>query len=157
MNLKKPLLIASLTAAVGMAAVSTQAQAGDPLVGALIGGGIGAAIGHDVNRHGGAAVGGLLGAVVGSSIAADSGPYYSRGYAPAYGYDGGYYAPAPVYAEPVYAGPVYPSYGVSYVYGGGPRYYYGDRDRGYRRDWREGRRDGHEGRRDWREDNRHWH
>ena len=137
MTFKKPLLIASLTAAVGLAAVSTQAQAGDPLVGALIGGGIGAAIGHDVNRHGGAAVGGVLGAVVGSSIAANSGPYYGAGYGPSYGYDGGYYAPAPVYA-----GPVYPAYGVSYVYGGGPRYY-GYRDHGYRRDWREDHRRWH--------------
>src|SRR5947209_16881878 len=91
MTLKKPLIIATLGAAVALAGISTRAEAGDPVLGALLGGGIGAAIGHDVNRHGGAAVGGVLGAVIGSSIAADSG-YYDRGY-----YNGGYYAPAPVY------------------------------------------------------------
>jgi hypothetical protein len=135
---KKPLLIATLASAVGIATLSTQAAAGDPVLGALIGGGIGAAIGHDVNRHGGAAVGGVLGAIVGSSIAADSGPYYRDGY----------YEPAPrYYAEPAY-GPAY--YGPAYypaatvVYSSGPRYgYYGHRD--YRRDYRGGH------------DNRRWH
>ena len=141
---KKPLLIATLTAAVAMAAVTTKAQAADPVLGALIGGGIGAAIGHDVNRHNGAAVGGVLGAIVGSSIASSSGyydrDYYNGGYAtnyyaPGY-YSPGYYAaPAPVYS---YA-PVYPSYGVSYVYRDTPRY------RGHyytRHDGRYDRRDG---------------
>jgi hypothetical protein len=150
MTLKKPLLIASLAATVAMAAVSTKAEAGDPVLGALIGGGIGAAIGHDVNRHGGAAVGGLLGAVVGSSIASSSG-YYDRGYYDRGYYDSGYYgsryyAPAPVYyGAPVYSAPVYPSYGVTYVYRDGGRY----RDHGYRdhrRDWRHDRHDG----RSWR-------
>src|SRR4051812_9288712 len=97
MTLRKPLLIATLTAAVAMAAVSTKAEAGDPVLGALLGGGIGAAIGHDVNHHGGAAVGGVLGAIVGSSIASSSG-YYDRGY---YGAGPGYYA-APAYG-PAYA------------------------------------------------------
>ena len=140
MTLKKPLLIATLTATVAMAAVSTKAEAGDPVLGALIGGGIGAAIGHDVNRHGGAAVGGVLGAIVGSSIAADSGRYYDRGYGY---YDGGpryYSGPAygASYYAPSYYAPAYPSYGVTYVYRDGPRYR--NWDRGYRRDWRDDRR-----------------
>src|SRR3954469_19029225 len=92
---KKPLLIASLGAAVALAAVATKAEAADPVLGPLIGGGIGAAIGHDVNHHGGAAVGGVVGALVGSSIAASSNDYYygapragyyEPGYAPGYGY-----------------------------------------------------------------------
>jgi hypothetical protein len=142
MTLKKPLLIASLSAAVALGAVSTKAEAADPLLGALIGGGIGAAIGHDVNRHHGGAVGGVIGAVIGSSIAADSNRYYGdryygdryyddgyygeRYYAPAPSY--GYYAPAPSY---YYAPPVI---GASIVYSSGPRYgsrYYGGH-RGYR-------------------------
>ena len=144
MTFKKPLLIATLGTAVALAGISTRAEAGDPVLGALLGGGIGAAIGHDVNRHGGAAVGGVLGAVIGSSIAADSGygpGYYGNGY-----YDSGYYAPAPVYAAPVYAAPVYPAFGATYVYRDAPRYrYYDDRryhDRHYvarRDDWRDGR------------------
>lgn len=139
MTLKKPLLIATLAASVAMAAVSTKAEAGDPVLGALIGGGIGAAIGHDVNRHGGAAVGGVLGAIVGSSIASDR--YYGNGYyagpsyysGPRY-YSGPSYYSAPVYAPSYYA-PAYPSYGVTYVYRDGPRY----RDH-HRRDWRDDRR-----------------
>ena len=51
--LKKPLLIATATAAVGLATLSTQASAGDPVLGALIGGGIGAAIGHNTGSHNG--------------------------------------------------------------------------------------------------------
>jgi len=54
---KKPLLIASLGAVVALAGLSTKAEAADPVLGALIGGGIGAAIGHDVNHHGGGAAG----------------------------------------------------------------------------------------------------
>ena len=46
--LKKRLLIAAATVA-GTATLSPLASAGDPLLGALIGGGIGAAIGHRVN------------------------------------------------------------------------------------------------------------
>jgi hypothetical protein len=122
--LKKPLIIATVTAALAMGAVSTQASAADPLLGALIGGGIGAAIGHDVNRHNGAAVGGVLGAIVGSSIAAESN-YYDRGY-----YGDGYYAPAPAYYGPAY----YPAPVV--VYSSSPRYVYGARYPVYRGDYR---------------------
>jgi len=136
--LKKPLIIATVTAALAMGAVSTQASAADPLLGALIGGGIGAAIGHDVNRHNGAAVGGVLGAIVGSSIAAESNygyydrnsGYYDRGYDS--GYDSGYYAPAPAYYGPAY----YPAPVV--VYRSSPRYVYGPSYRSgyYRNDYR---------------------
>jgi hypothetical protein len=130
---RKPLLIATLAAAVGSAALSTDAAAGDPVLGALIGGGIGAAIGHDINRHNGGVVGGVLGAIVGANIAAESGPYYGNGY----------YEPAPrYYAPPVYAAPVYyasPAYG----YRAAPRPYYRHYDRvvynsrwDHRRDWR---------------------
>ena len=75
MTLKKPLMIATLAAAVGLGAVSTQAQAADPLLGALIGGGIGAAIGDSTHHRNGAAVGSVIGALVGSSIAHDSNRY----------------------------------------------------------------------------------
>ena len=146
MTLKKPILIASLTAVVALGAVSTQARAADPLLGALIGGGIGAAIGHDVDRRGGAAVGGVLGAVIGSSIAADSHRYYDGDYDRGYygrGYYGGerYYAPSYAYAPP----PAYyyaprPVYGATIVYSSGPRY----RDHGHRHY------------RDYRRDHRHW-
>lgn len=146
MILKKPLVIATLAATVALGTLSTKANAGDPVLGALIGGGIGAAIGHDINRHNGGAVGGVLGAIVGSSIAADSGRYYDRGY-----YDRGYYAPrayyepAPVYYEPapVYYSPApvyYGSPGVSIVYSSGPSYrghrYYDRRDHRDHRYWR---------------------
>ena len=123
--LKKPLVIATATAAVGLATISTQASAGDQVLGALIGGGIGAAIGHNSGSRNGTGVGAVVGAVIGSSIAASSG-YYDRGYydrgsyEPGYGYDG-YYAPRAYAAPP----PVY--YGVpaaTVVYSSGPRYVY---------------------------------
>jgi hypothetical protein len=112
--LKKPLVIATVAATLGMAVISTQASAGDPVLGAIIGGGIGAAIGHNAGGHNATAVGGVLGAIVGSSIAAQSGGYYDRGY-----YEGGYApAPAPVYDY----GPSYgPAYGYAPAYG--PAYY----------------------------------
>ena len=135
--LKKPLVIATVTAALAMGAVSTQASAADPLLGALIGGGIGAAIGHDVNRHNGAAVGGVLGAIVGSSIAAESNRgYYDGGYYDR-GYGDGYYAPAPAYygPAPAYYGPAYyPS--ATIVYRSSPRYGYRSYGRDYRHGWR---------------------
>ena len=110
MKASKPLLIATLVAATGLVAVSTEASAADPALGALIGGGIGAAIGHNVGHGGGAtAAGAVVGALVGSSVAASSNyygqPYYDGGYAPA-----PVYGPAPVYSAPVYSAPVYESY-----------------------------------------------
>lgn len=121
MNLKQPLMIATLATALALGAASRNAEAADPLLGALIGGGIGAAIGHDINRHNGGAVGGIIGAVIGSSIAADSNRYYSyddgyygeRYYAPPVRYYG--YAPAPVYVGPAYG---------TVVYRSSPRYAY---------------------------------
>ena len=104
--LKKTLVIATLGTALTAGAYSTAASAqGDPLLGALVGGGIGAAIGHSVNGHNGAWVGGAVGALAGASIAANSG-YYNGGYGGYYG-PSGYVAPAPAYygPAPVYYGP----------------------------------------------------
>jgi hypothetical protein len=138
MTLRKPVLIASLAAALGLGAVCTQASAADPALGALVGGGIGAVIGHNVGHGGGAtAAGAVVGALVGSSVAASSN-YYGQPY-----YDSGYYAPPPAayapppayaYSEPVYAPPVYSTYyapapvyaGPSIVIGSGwGHHYYG--------------------------------
>ena len=132
--LKKPLMIASLTGVLALAGVATQASAADPALGALIGGGIGAAIGHDINGRHGAVAGGVLGAIVGSSIAAESNRYYD-GY-----YGDGYYAPAPVYAAPapVYYAPPPVYYGPSVVIRSAPVYYghYRSYDHRYWRDHR---------------------
>jgi len=95
--LKKPLALAAIAIATTGALLPTQASAGDPGLGALIGAAFGAAIGHGVNGHDGAIVGGVLGAVTGASIAAASGGYHAPGYAPAY------------YAPPVYR-PLAPAY-----------------------------------------------
>lgn len=153
-TLSNPLArIATLTAAtvavVGLTA--TQAKAADPILGALIGGGIGAAIGDSTHHRNGAAVGGVLGAIVGSSIAADSNRYYydNRGYYDRgyydrgyynRGYSGAYYAPAPVYVAPRYYAP--PTYGyyapppaVTFVYSSGSRRHHGAH-RHYRHDRR---------------------
>src|ERR1700674_4702497 len=140
--LKKPLMVATLAAAMATATISTEAAAGDPLLGALIGGGIGAAVGHGHGRDGGV-VGGVLGAIVGSSIAANSGGYYD-GYGPRY-YDDGYYAPAaPVYSAPAYYGL---AYGPAY-YGGATIVYRSHSNYAYRgRDWRDRRGEGRD----------HWH
>lgn len=164
--LNKSLVVAAIAATVATGTFSTQASAGDPVLGALIGGGIGAAIGHNINGPHGGWVGGALGAVTGASIAANSGGYYNRGYygesntyyqpAPAYyGPSVSYYEPAPVYyapapvyygppavvyrSGPVYARSYYPrygGYGRSYVYASGDWH-----DRGDRRDrWSHDRR-----------------
>jgi hypothetical protein len=135
MTLRKPLIIATLAAAVALGTVSQRAEAADPLLGALIGGGIGAAIGHDINHHGGGVVGGFVGALIGSSIAAESNrEYYGEpGYAPAPAYaPAPVYAPAPAYGyapPPVYVAPAY----RTVVYRTAPRYEYHRqwRDHGY--------------------------
>jgi len=75
--LRKPLLIAVLAATTATVAISSPASA-DPVLGALLGGGIGAAVGHSISGRDGAWVGGALGAVTGASIGANSG-YYDRG------------------------------------------------------------------------------
>ncbi len=135
--LKKPLIIAMLATSAVAAGVSQPASAGDPVLGALIGGGIGAAIGHSVNGHNGAWVGGALGALTGASIAASSGYYYDGGYygqpayaAPASVYGGAYVAPPPVYYS---APPVY--YGPSVVVAARP-YYAHPHGYGWHREWR---------------------
>lgn len=51
--------------------VSTEVMAGDPVVGAIIGGGVGAAVGKSMGGRDGAVVGGMLGAMTGVMIAAD--------------------------------------------------------------------------------------
>ena len=132
--LKKPLVIASIAALIGTATLSTQAKAADPIFGALVGGALGAGIGHAVDGRHGAGVGAAIGAFAGAVSAANSPRYYDRGYYD-YGprYYGPTYAPAPVYGYG-YAAPVYPS--ATIVYRSGPRY------SGYRnhRHWH---RDGH--------------
>jgi hypothetical protein len=129
---KKPLIIATLAATAALATLSTRADAADPVLGALIGGGIGAAIGNSVHHHNGAAVGGVLGAITGAAIANDvnrsyyygDGGYYAPS-APAYSYGPDYYAaPAPSYyapPPPVYYGPAY--YPAATVVIGTGRYY----------------------------------
>ena len=130
MNLKKPLWIATAVATVALGTVSTRAEAGDPVLGALIGGGIGAAIGHSTDHRNGAAVGGVLGAMIGTGIASSSNyygdPYYGSSGSGYYGGSGygapsyarpsyGYYAPPPAY----YAPPI----GATIVYSSGRNYH----------------------------------
>ena len=157
--LKRPLVIAIIATTLTSAALATKASAnGDPALGALLGAGVGAAIGNSVNHHNGAWVGGAIGALAGASIAANSGGYYdpAYGYGPDYGapapayYSGPttYYAPAPAYypaptvvfrSRPVYVGAPYRSYvrpyPVQYRGPGRPDYGHGRgnwQDRGHR-------------------------
>lgn len=53
------------------AVFSTEALAGDPVVGAIIGGGVGAAVGNSIGGRDGAVVGGMLGAMTGVIVATD--------------------------------------------------------------------------------------
>ncbi|MEO5702244.1 MAG: hypothetical protein ABIS17_00600 [Casimicrobiaceae bacterium] len=172
--LKRPVLIATVAAAMATAALSTQANAGDPVLGALVGGGIGAAIGHSINGVHGAWAGGALGAVVGASAAADSNRYsYGGGYAGPSAYYGPsttyyqsaptyyqaapvYYEPAPVYYEPapVYYTPAPVYYSPRVVYRSGPRYVapyrsYVSVQFSNRGDWRGYGHHGHHGRWDY--------
>jgi hypothetical protein len=144
----KPLVVATATALVGLgvATFSPKASAADPALGAIIGGGLGAVIGHQFHHRNGAAVGGALGAIIGATSAAESNRYgygYGYGYYDDDDYDRRYYAPRsygyyapppPVYyaPAPVYYGP--PAYyGPSIVIGGT----YGHRHRHHRhRHWR---------------------
>src|SRR5215831_11191118 len=123
--LKKTLIVATLGTALAAGTLSTSASAqGDPLLGALVGGGIGAAIGHSVNGVHGAWAGGAIGAVTGAAIASppNYGGYYSSPapayYGPTYNATPYYYAPPAVVYSPqpyVYARPYY---APRYVYGG---------------------------------------
>src|SRR5437588_2335148 len=106
---RKHLTVAALGATVAVATLSTQAHANDDaLLGALVGAGVGAAIGHNVHGRDGAVVGSAIGAIAGASIAVSSQSYYDNGY---YAAPATVYAPAPVYygAAPTYyqAAPVY--------------------------------------------------
>jgi len=102
----------------GLAATST-AQAADPLGSALIGAGVGAAIGHGIDGRNGALVGTALGAIAGTAISTSS---YTPRYQGGYNAQVGYYPPRgyaqPVYSQPVYAQPVYaqPVYAQPVVY-----------------------------------------
>ena len=143
--LKKRFAIAAIATTLAVALVPTEATAGgDPGLGALIGGALGAAIGHDINGRHGALVGGVLGAMTGASIAAGPRGYYEPGYAapPA-----AYYPPAPAYygpprayyrPAPVYYAPRLPVYAPVVV----------ARRHDWRHDGRHGWRDGHHDRRD---------
>lgn len=53
------------------AVFSTEVMAGDPVVGAIIGGGAGAAVGNAIGGRDGAVVGGMLGAMTGVLVATD--------------------------------------------------------------------------------------
>lgn len=156
--LKKPLLIAAVAATLAAALPTQSSASGDPVLGALVGAGIGAAIGHHVDGRNGAWVGGALGALTGASIAANSGGYYDGRYAGPpdayYPSAPGYYGPPTPYYEPapVYSGPpavVYaprPVYGRSYpVY---VRSYQPRPPNDGRNDWRDDRgarnRDGYD-------------
>ena len=59
---------------------STQAMAGDPVVGAIIGGGVGAAVGKSMGGRDGAVVGGMLGAMTGVMIANEKGGHSEPDY-----------------------------------------------------------------------------
>ena len=136
--LKKPLVIASAAALIATATLSTQAQAGDPIFGALVGGALGAGIGHAVDGRHGAGVGAAIGAFAGAVSSANS-PYYGGGY-----YGGGYYDNGPRYYGPAYApapsygyyAPAYPSATIVYSSGGHRHYRHRHNDRHYYRSHR---------------------
>lgn len=121
--------IAIAAAALATGLFTAQAQAGDGVLGAIIGGGAGAAIGHAVGGRGGAVIGGVVGAAVG--VAATQRNSYGYGY-DAYPEAGGYPAPVAYPSPPVaYPAPavVYPSPPVVYspppvVYRPAPRVVY---------------------------------
>jgi hypothetical protein len=147
-RLTQPFVLATATAlaGLGIASFSPKASAADPALGAIIGGGLGAVIGHQFHHRNGAAVGGALGAIIGATTAADANRYYGyddrdyyghdrydydRRYAPAPSY--GYYAPpAPVYYAPAYYAPA-PYYGPSIVIGSS---FGGHRHHRHHREWR---------------------
>src|SRR5688572_33219601 len=138
--LKKSLVIASVATLMGAATLSTQAKAADPIFGALVGGALGAGIGHAVDGRHGAGVGAAIGAFAGAVSASSYDGYYGgSGYYGGGGYYGGpraygpAYAPAPVYGYG-YAAPVYPSATIVYSSGG----HRGHRHRHHRNHYRDG-------------------
>lgn len=120
-NLTKFAAVMTLSAGlVAAGAGSSRAGELDPLFGALIGGGLGSGVGYAAGKSKGAAIGGLLGLGIGALVAtaiddndrkrrrhyndysyAPPPPPPAYGYEapqyyePSYGYNGGYYAPAP--------------------------------------------------------------
>lgn len=165
--MKRGLLISTLLLAT---ALSGTASAGDPVVGAIIGGGAGAIVGHAVGGRDGALVGGAIGAATGVALATDRNrnntreTYYERDRD-----DDRYDRRTVVYERPRYAPPprvvVYerpePRH-ITYV-----RTTYVERgphwDRGYHRGWKHDRwdrddrndrwdRDDNRGHRDWKHD-----
>ena len=124
---RKPLIIAAIAATtLSASAVSSRAHAnGDGLLGAVVGAGIGAAIGHNVHGHDGALVGGAVGAIAGASLATQSLSYYDGGYYVArpivYTPAPTHYAAAPAYTQavPVYDAQPWVQYasGTNYVHG----------------------------------------
>jgi hypothetical protein len=128
---RKSLIVATAAAlTLGTAALTNPAQAHDNgLLGAVVGAGIGAAIGHNVHGRDGALVGGAIGAIAGASIAANSSSYYDDGYyAPP-----AYYGPATTYYEPAttYYEPTTTYYQPASVYYSQPRVRYVLRDGGH--------------------------
>jgi len=86
--LKKTLIVSTVAAGIGLAALPAAAgHRDDRAAGAIIGGTIGALIGSSVHGSDGALVGGLLGAVTGAAAADSRGHYrYGHAYGPRYGY-----------------------------------------------------------------------
>ena len=136
--MKKQLGITLILAALA----TTPALAGETVIGALIGGGAGAAIGHSIGGRNAAIIGGALGAATGAAIANNNSydtrvvhsrpGYYAPPPPPAY------YAPEPVvYPQQVYyPAPVRVERRVYYVendYQGG---HYERRHPRHDRDWR---------------------
>lgn len=125
MNTKR---IVALLALSGSVLVTSSAFAGDAVVGALFGGGLGAIIGQSVGGRDGAIVGGAIGAAVGASSAhnryyGETGYYGGADYYGGSGYYGSVYGgpPAVVYAPAprvVYSAP-------PVVYRAAPRVVYG--------------------------------
>ena len=82
------------------------ALASDAVLGAVVGGGLGAMVGNHVSGRNGAVIGGAVGAAAGAAIASDNDGYRHRrsGYAYVAPAPVHVYSPAPVYAPtPVYA------------------------------------------------------
>ncbi len=96
-----------LTLSLGLLSTQT-VLASDAVLGAIVGGGLGAVVGNHVSGRNGAVIGGAVGAATGAAIASDGRHHRSSHYtyvAPAYA-PAPVYVPAPVYAPaPIYYGP----------------------------------------------------
>lgn len=103
--------VSAVTLSLGLLTANA-ALANDAVIGAIVGGGLGAVVGNQVSGRNGAVIGGAVGAAAGAAIASDNDR--DRNYRRVHGY---YVAPAPV---PVYAPP--PVYQVP-VYAPPPVYY----------------------------------